>query len=151
MALAETAFGRIDGKLHRLPIRIYYEDTDAGGIVYHSRYLNFAERGRTELLRALGIEQRRMSSEDQAVFAVTDCALKFRRPARLDDLIEVRSCLIDMSAARLHCQQDIWRGEELLVEIEIRVATLSQDGRPMRIPAAVRALLKPYIHTCNWD
>lgn len=151
MTAAASGFGRVDGDLHRLPVRVYYEDTDAGGIVYHSRYLNFAERARTELLRVLGIEQRALRSADGMVFAVTDCALKFRRPALLDDLLEVRSRLIEMSAARLQCRQDIWRGDELLVAVEIRIASLSESGRPMRIPAPVRAALAPYIHSCNRD
>jgi len=150
-ATAETALGRIDGELHRLPVRVYYEDTDAGGIVYHSRYLNFAERARTELLRALGIEQRRLRSAEGMVFAVTDCALTFRRPARLDDLLEVRSRLIAMSAARLQCLQEIWRGGELLVEVKVRVASLNESGRPLRIPNPIRAALAPYIHTGNRD
>jgi len=149
--MAEVTFGRIDGDLHRLPTRVYYEDTDAGGIVYHSRYLNFAERARTELLRALGIEQLRLRAAEGMVFAVTDCALKFRRPARLDDLLEVRSRLLEVSAARLRCLQEIWRGDELLVEIAIRVATLSESGRPMRMPASIRAALTPYIHSSNRD
>ena len=141
-----TAFcGEIDGGLHRLAIRVYYEDTDAGGVVYHARYLNFAERARTELLRALGIEQSQLRRRFGMVFAVRDCALEFRRPARFDDLLEVRSCLIEMSGASLRAVQSIWRGGELLVDVKVRVAALGDSGRPTRIPEPVRAALGPYI------
>lgn len=137
--------GEIEGGLHRLPVRVYYEDTDAGGVVYHARYLNFAERARTELLRALGIEQSQLRRRFGMVFAVRDCSVDFRRPARFDDLLEVRSRLIEMSGASLRAVQSIWRGSELLVDIKIRVAALGDTGRPTRIPEPVRAVLGPHI------
>ena len=134
----------IDG-VHRLPLRIYYEDTDAGGIVYHARYLHFAERARTELLRLVGIDQPALRDDHGIVFAVSRCEVHFRRPARLDDLVEVRSRLVALRGAKLCAAQAIWRAGEELVRLAVDVATVRGDGRPTRIPAPVRAALEPFI------
>ena len=136
----------VDGE-HCYPIRVFYEDTDAGGIVYHARYLNFAERARTEMLRLAGIEQSELRSKLGVVFALRRCAVDFRRPARLDDLVEVRSCFTAMKGATLSAVQRIWRGNEELTRIDVEVASVRDDGRPTRIPAAVRAALEPYLHS----
>jgi acyl-CoA thioester hydrolase len=130
---------------HRYPLRVFYEDTDAGGIVYHARYLHFAERARTELLRLAGIEQSALRAGHGVFFAVRRCQLDFRRPARLDDLIEVRSRLTDMRAAKLSAAQSIWRAGEELVRLAIDIASVAGDGRATRIPAPVRAALQPFV------
>ena len=91
--------GRIDAGEHRFPVRVYYEDTDAAGIVYHSRYLNFAERARTEMLRLSGLEQSDLRESHGVVFAVLDCRVRFIGPARFDDLLEVRSRLTELRGA----------------------------------------------------
>jgi acyl-CoA thioester hydrolase len=137
--------GQIDGKTHNLPIRVYYEDTDAGGIVYYANYLKFAERARTEMLRLAGVNQSEMATRYGLVFAVRACAVEFLRPARLDDLIEVRSHLVKLAAATVSAAQAIWRGSEELTRLDLRVACLRQNGRPARIPAAVRQALEPYV------
>lgn len=137
--------GRIDGHMHVLPVRVYYEDTDAGGIVYYANYLKFAERARTEMLRLLGINQSEMAQRYGMAFAVRDCAIDYRRPARLDDLIEVRSRLIALAAATISAVQSIWRDTEELARLELRVACLRRDGRPARIPAPVRQALTPLV------
>lgn len=121
--------GRTD---HIFPVRIYYEDTDAGGIVYHAAYLRFAERARTELLRELGFSNRSIA------FAVVDCTIRYRRPARLDDALEVRTRPAGVSGATLSLTQSIWRANELLVTIRIRVASLGDNGRPRRLPVRLR-------------
>lgn len=142
---AQAPSGEIAGGEHRLPLRVYYEDTDAGGIVYHARYLHFAERARTELLRLAGIEQRALRDTHDVVFALTRCDVHFRRPARLDDLLEVRTRFTDLRGAKLSGAQSIWRAGEELVRLAVEVATLRGDGRPTRIPAPVRAALDPIV------
>ena len=139
------ASGQIDGATHNLPIRIYYEDTDVGGIVYYANYLKFAERARTEMLRLIGVNQSEMADRYGLVFTVRACAVEFLRPARLDDLIEVRSHLVKLAAATVSAVQAVWRDSEELARLDIRVACVSQNGRPARIPAAVRQALEPYV------
>jgi len=132
---------------HRYPLRIFYEDTDAGGIVYYARYLHFAERARTEFLRLAGIEQSKMQAAHDVVLAVRRCQVDYRRPARLDDLVEVRSRLTALGGAKLSIAQGIWRAGEQLVELAVEVASLRGDGRPTRIPAPVRAALEPFVQS----
>jgi len=137
--------GRIEDGEHRYPLRIFYEDTDAGGIVYYARYLQFAERARTEILRLAGIEQSRLRDEHGVFFAVRRCEVDYRRPARLDDLLEVRSRLTALSGARLTAAQRICRTGEELVSLAVDIASVRGDGRPARIPAPVRAALEPFV------
>lgn len=152
-ALADAALsGRVTDGEHRYPLRVFYEDTDAGGIVYHARYLHFAERARTELLRLAGIEQSQLRQRHDMVFAVRRCEVDFRRPAHLDDLVEVRSRLTALSGAKLNAVQEIWRaGEPLagehLARVAVEVVSLRGDGRPTRIPAPVRAALEPFVQS----
>ena len=127
---------------HMFPIRVYYEDTDTGGIVYHSQYLNFAERARTELLRYLGLEQSRIRSEFGILFAVRDCRIEFYRPARFDDLLEVKTRFSNFKGASLRAQQEIWRQEECLVSLDSRIAAVREDGRPGRIPSDLRRVME---------
>lgn len=136
--------GRIEDGRHCFPLRVYYEDTDSGGIVYYANYLKYAERARTEMLRLVGINQSEMAQRHDAVFAVRDCAIDYRRPARLDDLLEVRSHLVDLAAATLSAAQTIYRDDDEIARLEVRIACLRRDGRPIRIPAPVRAALSPY-------
>lgn len=142
-----SASGRIEGDEHVLAMRVYYEDTDAAGIVYHSNYLKFAERGRTELLRLVGISQAELVKTHGLAFAVRDCTLDYRAPARLDDLLEVRSRLIELRAATLRAQQVIQRGGENLVTVAVRVACVSLSGRPVRMPSVLRERLEAYCPT----
>jgi acyl-CoA thioester hydrolase len=139
--------GRIEDGRHRFPLRVYYEDTDSGGIVYYANYLKYAERARTEMLRLVGIDQIAMAREYDALFAVRDCAIDYRRPARLDDLLEVRSRIVDLAAATLSAVQGIYRDHEELVRLDVRIACLRRDGRPVRIPTPVRDALSPYCGT----
>ena len=129
---ADPECGPPGRKGHVFPVRIYYEDTDAGGIVYHAAYLCFAERARTELLRELGFTNRSIA------FAVVDCTVRYHRPARLDDELEVRTTPAGVGAATLSLAQAIWRAGELLVTIRIRVARLDDNGRPTRLPVRLR-------------
>jgi len=132
--------GRRDGHAHVLPARVYWEDTDASGIVYHANYLRFFERGRSDSLRLLGLGQRALLDEGVA-FVVRSMTLDFRKPARLDDAIEVRSTVAEMSGASLIMNQRLLRDGEELVTAEVRLACIEPAGRPRRIPRAVAALL----------
>ena len=136
--------GRFEAQEHVLPLRVYYEDTDAAGIVYYANYLRFAERARTELLRLLSVDQSVMAAEQGLAFAVTDCRVRYRSPARLDDLLEVRSRLTALGAATLEAEQAIIHRKRPIADIAVRVACLRRDGRPARIPKTLRAALAPY-------
>jgi len=139
--------GRIEGGEHVLPIRVYYEDTDAAGIVYYASYLRFAERGRTEMLRLAGVRQSEISRQHGVAFAVRDCKADYRQPARLDDLIEVRSRLTGLRGASADARQVISRGGTALVWLDVRIACIREDGRPARFPAGLRAALERYCQT----
>ena len=125
---------------HRHLVRVYYEDTDAGGIVYHAAYLRFAERARTEMLRAQGFDHISLQREHGILFAVRRCAVDFMAPARLDDLLAVETRTLRLGGARLVLDQRIARNEALLVTLEVELAVLGhQDLRPRRLPESVRA------------
>lgn len=137
--------GRIEGEIHVLPLRVYYEDTDAGGVVYHSNYLKFAERARSEMLRLVGIEQTALRERSGLVFAVSTLTIAFKRPARFDDLLEVRSRLSALAGASVTAEQRILRAAEELARLVVRVALVTADGRPARLPPNLRQALKPYM------
>jgi acyl-CoA thioester hydrolase len=123
------------------PVRVYYEDTDAAGVVYYANYLKFAERGRTEALRALGIEQRLMAERDGVQFVVRRVAADFRQPARLDDDLEVVTKTTDIGGAVLTMEQIIRRGAETLVTLSVDICAVgsggARAGRPVRLPGEV--------------
>ncbi|HVO00629.1 MAG TPA: tol-pal system-associated acyl-CoA thioesterase [Candidatus Cybelea sp.] len=126
---------------HRYKLRVYFEDTDAGGVVYYANYLKFAERARTEMLRAAGIEHARMVAEEGLMLVVRHCAADFRRSARLDDELEVETRLSEIAGASLSLAQTIRRDGETLVELSVTVACISREGRPRRIPKHLRAAI----------
>ena len=120
------------------PVRVYYEDTDSGGVVYHSNYLNFMERARTEWLRALGFEQDRLRREYALLFAVHSMQLSYRRPARFNDALLIKSRLQKASGASMQFEQNIYRGTELLCEASVRIACLDAESfRPKSIPTFI--------------
>ncbi|MDB2705522.1 tol-pal system-associated acyl-CoA thioesterase [Pseudomonadota bacterium] len=117
------------------PIRVYYEDTDSGGVVYHSNYLNFMERARTEWLRSMGFEQDILIAEHNCLFAVHSMQLNFKRPAKFNDALLVRSRLVKAVGARMEFEQKIYRDTELLCEATVKIACLDASRfRPMIIP-----------------
>jgi len=126
---------------HSFPLSVYYEDTDAAGMVYHANYLKFAERGRSEMLRSLGFGHRRLGSEDGVGFAVRRCSIDYLSPARLEDALVVETMLAGVGAATLSVRQQIRRDGELLADLDILVACVGSDGRPRRLPSALRAAL----------
>lgn len=126
--------GKLVGSVHVLPVRVYYEDTDAGGVVYHANYLRYCERGRSDFLRLLGINQALMAD---TIFVVRRMACEFIRPARLDDLLEVDTRFVACAGARLELAQTVRRGEDLLFAAEVTAALIDRAGRPRRLPPAM--------------
>lgn len=126
---------------HTLDLRVYYEDTDLAGIVYYANYLKFIERGRTEWLRGLGVDQSVLQQQTGQVFAVRRVEADYLRPARLDDRLQVRTAMIEARAARITMAQQVFRGDQLLFQAQVTIVCLAADGRPARIPAMIRALL----------
>ena len=127
---------------HRYDLRVYYEDTDAGGVVYHANYLRFAERARTEALRALGVPHAEMARDHGLLFMVRRGKLDYLAPARLDDAIHVATEVTGLRGASLVLRQTVWRDAQRLVVVEIELACLrATDQRPQRIPSRWRDAL----------
>lgn len=123
--------------------RVYWEDTDAGGIVYYANYLRFFERARTEWLRSLGVHQQQLRERDGTMFVVSQTALQYHRPARLDDLLDITVCVHTAARASLRLQQQALRGKELLAEGEIRIACVDAPSLQLRrIPEDILRLLQ---------
>lgn len=130
------ASGRFVGREHRFPVRVYFEDTDLSGIVYHANYLRYMERARSDMLRAVGIDQRGTHAAGDGVYAVADLAIRYLRPARLDDDLLVVTRLRQVTAAAVRIHQRVMRGEERLTDAEVLAAFISPEGRPRRQPRA---------------
>lgn len=126
---------------HRFDLRVYYEDTDLAGIVYYANYLKFIERGRSEWVRDLGIDQAALRRDAGIVFAVRRVVAEYLRPAVYDDMVQVRTALKGVTGARMMLAQSVWRGDVVLFEAEVLLVCLTPDGRAARLPAAVRAVL----------
>ncbi|HEX2752897.1 MAG TPA: tol-pal system-associated acyl-CoA thioesterase [Alphaproteobacteria bacterium] len=127
---------------HSLPIRVYYEDTDAGGIVYHASYLRFAERGRTEMLRDGGFEHADLFKEQGVAFAVVNLAVNYKSPAKLDALLVVKTHISRLGGASMDMQQDIYRSNDLICEIKVTLVCIDQSLKAVRLPQVVRDLFK---------
>ena len=134
------ADGELQDDVFLFPVRVYYEDTDAGGIVYYANYLKFAERARTEYIRALGVRQQDgLENEDKCGFVVRHCDIDYLEPAVLDDELIV-SCRVDaVGGASIDMHQDIMRWDQIFVSIDVKVVYLSMNKkRPIRIPKELR-------------
>ena len=138
------------GKEFGWPVRVYWEDTDAGGIVFYANYLKFFERARTEWLRSLGIHQRELRESSGGMFVVGAAALDYHRPARLDDQIEVTARIAELGRASLVLEQQAWllddqgRRAQLLCEGRIRIGWVNAaQMKPARIPATLLQVLNP--------
>lgn len=126
-------------------VRVYYEDTDAGGIVYYANYLKFAERARTEALRLAGIDQSALMKEQNIAFVVRRCNVDFLRPAMLDDLLTIETSIRDINRVSIVMRQDIRRGSETLVSLEVKLAVVGAQMKPARLPEPVRkAMMKVF-------
>lgn len=130
--------------IHKMTFHIYYQDTDAGGIVYHSNYLNYAERARSELLFDMGLSNTALIQQNIA-FVLRRVEIDYRRPARLDDLITVETVVVDMKNASMEMEQTFYRGDETLVVIRLQLAFVNpQTLRPIRIPENIKTLFLKY-------
>ncbi|MGE3142036.1 MAG: tol-pal system-associated acyl-CoA thioesterase [Hyphomonadaceae bacterium] len=138
--------GRFVGKTHLLPIRVYYEDTDFSGIVYHANYLRFFERGRSDYLRAAGVSHAELlEGESPTVFAVTRIALDFLRPARIDDALLVKTAYDLVRGPRLVIAQAISREGEILARAQVEACCITLTGRPKKPPPLLIERLKPFL------
>ena len=126
--------GRFDGTEHRFPVRIYFEDTDLSGVVYHANYLRYMERARSDMLRLAGIGQRAAQEAGEGAYAFSSLAIRYRRPARLDDALIVVTRLIQVRAASVDIHQRVMRGAEILTEADVTAALVSVSGKPKRQP-----------------
>lgn len=142
----KDSFGTPADNVHVFPVRVYYEDTDAGGVVYYANYLKFAERARTELLRLAGMNQSAILAEDGVAFAVRHCAADFLKPARLDDALAIHTRVVAVNGASVEMHQAVRRDGEDMVRLRIKLACMTKPGRASRIPAPVRAVLENFLN-----
>ena len=139
MVEVEAPRGVFQGKVFELTARVYYEETDAGGVVYYANYLKFAERARTEFVRALGVNQQvDLESEDKSAFMVRSLTIDYRAPAVLDDLLIVTCEMVEAKGAGCVMKQEIRRGEQIVVSLEVKLAHVSLSRkRPTRLPESL--------------
>ncbi len=137
MTAPEPASGGFDGKTHLLPVRVYYEDTDFTGVVYHANYVRYFERGRSEFLRCVGVTHADLGAQDKpTAFTVIRMAIDFKKAARIDDALVVRTVYERAARARVHVRQTITRGLDVIAEAVEEIACIDLDGRPRRPPQA---------------
>ena len=124
-------------------VRIYFEDTDSGGVVYHSNYLKFMERARTEWLRSVGIDQRHLKQQDHIMFVVHRIDIQYKLPARFNDDLIVKSELIEIGSSKIEFRQMIYRNDEMLIDASVDIACIdSEKFKPVRIPSTVKQTME---------
>jgi len=141
--------GRIEGETHVLPIRIYFEDTDFAGHVYHANYLKFCERGRTDFIRLLGIEHQSVAnpeSGEPAVFVVRRVEIDYLKPARLDDVLEVITRCAEIGGASLTLDQEVRRGDGVIARAKVIVVLVGATGKPQRMGSLIRGALERFVN-----
>lgn len=141
---AEPSAGWVDGREHVLPVRIYYEDTDFTGVVYHANYLRYFERGRSDFLRVMGVSHQALLAQN-AAFTVTRIEVDYRRAARVDDALLVRTTYDAVKGPRLFIGQRILRGDELIAEAQVQAACIDAAGRARRPPPGLTEAITPYL------
>ncbi|MBL8656661.1 MAG: YbgC/FadM family acyl-CoA thioesterase [Altererythrobacter sp.] len=139
MTMPNPPDGIIAGARHLYAVRVYYEDTDLSGIVYHANYLRWFERARSDLLRRLGVDQRAAIEAGEGAYAVSELSLRYLRPARLDDDVLIETRCTELGAASCRMAQIASRDGQALAEASLRVGFIAPDGRPRRQPAPWRA------------
>jgi acyl-CoA thioester hydrolase len=143
-AVSTSVLPEVSAATFRWPVRVYYEDTDAGGIVYYANFLKFFERCRSEWLRALGLEQRDLAAERGLQFVVAQLAVDYLRPARLDDVLAIEARIAEIARSYLVFDQQARRGDELLARATVKVACVdARRGVPARLPAELVSRLQP--------
>jgi acyl-CoA thioester hydrolase len=141
--------GRIEGETHVLPIRVYFEDTDCAGVVYHANFLKFCERARSDFIRLLGIEHQGLANPAQgepAVFVVHRVEIDYLKPGRLDDVLEVVTSCAEIGNASLKLAQDVRRDGTLIARALVSVVLVSRSGKPQRLGALVRDALQRFVN-----
>ncbi|HAH64141.1 MAG TPA: tol-pal system-associated acyl-CoA thioesterase [Rhizobiales bacterium] len=141
--------GRIEGETHVLPIRVYFEDTDCAGVVYHANFLKFCERARSDFIRLLGIEHQGLANPAQgepAVFVVRRVEIDYLKPGRLDDVLEVVTSCAEIGNASLKLAQDVRRDGTLIARALVSVVLVSRSGKPQRLGALVRDALQRFVN-----
>ena len=141
--------GRIEGETHVLPIRVYFEDTDCAGVVYHANFLKFCERGRSDFIRLLGIEHQGLADPEQgepSVFVVRRVEIDYLKPGRMDDVLEIVTSCAEIGTASLVLQQDVRRDGTLIVSARVSVVLVSQAGKPQRLGAIIRGALQRFVN-----
>lgn len=131
---------------HRHPVHVYYEDTDLAGIVYYANYLKFIERGRSEWVRACGVDQAALKAAQGIVFAVRKVDADYLKPAKFDDDLQVTTALLSLGGARIDLRQEVWRGADKLFTAAVTLVCLHESGHAARLPAELRAALEPLRH-----
>lgn len=142
----EPTAGVFEGRVHRLPVRVYYEDTDFTGLVYHANYLRYFERGRSDFLRLITAGHAALlDRDDPMAFVVTRMDVRFRAAARIDDALTVETRYDAVRGPRLIISQTIRRGDQILTEADVEAACITLDGRPRRPPASLAEALGPWL------
>jgi acyl-CoA thioester hydrolase len=134
--LDRPAGGRFVGATHRFPLRVYFEDTDLSGVVYHANYLRYMERARSDMLRVAGIDQRSAIEAGEGAYAIVDLGIRYRAPAKLDDALVVFSRVTHASAASVVIHQTVRREAVVLTQADVTAALVAPSGRPVRQPRA---------------
>ncbi len=134
MSHPQPYHGHFDGHEHLFAVRVYFEDTDFSGVVYHARYLHFMERARSDMLACVGIDQRAVHEAGEGAYAVTQIALKYKKPAHFDDALVVTSTVQAVRAASCDIHQTVSRDGQLLLDAQVTAAFVAPDGRPRRQP-----------------
>jgi acyl-CoA thioester hydrolase len=141
--------GRIEGETHVLPIRVYYEDTDFAGYVYHANYLKFCERGRSDFIRLLGIDHQSLAAAkigEPGVFVVRHIEIDYLKPAQVDEVLEVVTRCAHIGGASLVLAQEVRRGETVVARTRVTVVLVSSSGKPQRIGALIRSALERFVN-----
>ena len=144
--MSQPTSGEFEGRTHLLPVRVYYEDTDFTGLVYHANYLRFFERGRSDFLRLVSSGHAELlDRDDPLAFVVTRMDIRFLKPARIDDALVVRTAYEAVKGPRLIIRQAIARGDQTLCEADVEAACIDLQGRPRRPPKAMAEALGPWL------
>ena len=141
--------GRIEGETHILPVRVYFEDTDFAGVVYHANYLKFCERGRSDFIRLLGIHHRELADPaagDPSVFVVRRLEIDYLKPGRLDDVLLIVTRCAEIGGASLTLAQEVRRGKDVLARAKVTVVLVSSTGKPQRIGKLIRDALQRFVN-----
>lgn len=137
--------GAFEGRAHLLPVRVYYEDTDFTGVVYHANYLRFFERGRSDFLRLAATGHAELQDDHQLAFVATRIEIDFLRAARIDDALVVRTTYDRMKGPRLFISQSLWRGADEVCRARVEIGVVGLDGRARRPPRGLAETLKPWL------